>query len=112
MEETEGRRKEELWGSEQIQTFTPPFRVFQDLLPFFKKKNIYLLIFGHAESSLLHSGFSLVATSGGYSLIVVHRLLLVVSSLVGEHRLSCPKACEIFPGWGLNLCPLLCEMDS
>ena len=73
----------------------------------FFKKNIYLLIFGQAESSLLHSGFSLVATSGGYSLIVVHRLLLVASSLVGEHRLSYPKACEIFPGRGLNPCPAL-----
>ena len=33
-------------------------------------------------------GLSLVATSRGYSLIVVHGLLIVVASLVVEHRLS------------------------
>ena len=32
-------------------------------------------------------GLSLVAVSGGYSFIVVHRLLIVVASLVAEHRL-------------------------
>jgi len=33
-------------------------------------------------------GFSLVATSKGYSLFVVHRLLIAMGSLVSEHRLS------------------------
>ena len=32
-------------------------------------------------------GLSLVAVSGGYSFIVVHRLLIAVSSLVAEHGL-------------------------
>ena len=32
-------------------------------------------------------GFSLVAASGGYSLVVLHGLLIVVASLVGEHGL-------------------------
>ena len=32
-------------------------------------------------------GFALVAASGGYSLAVVCRLLIVVASLVVEHRL-------------------------
>ena len=32
-------------------------------------------------------GFSLVVTSRDYSLVEVHRLLTVVASLVGEHRL-------------------------
>ena len=32
-------------------------------------------------------GLSLVAKSWGYSLIVVHRLLVVVASLAGEHRI-------------------------
>ena len=32
-------------------------------------------------------GFSLVAMSGGYSLVAVLRLLIVVASLVVEHRL-------------------------
>ena len=32
-------------------------------------------------------GLSLVSESGGYSLIVVHGLLIMVASLVAEHRL-------------------------
>ena len=32
-------------------------------------------------------GFSLVAASNGYSLVVVHGLLIAVASLVAEHRL-------------------------
>ena len=34
-------------------------------------------------------GLSLVVTSRGYSLIVVHGLLIVVASLVVEHRVQC-----------------------
>ena len=33
-------------------------------------------------------GLSLVAASRGYSLVVVHRLLIVVASLVGEDGLE------------------------
>ena len=43
------------------------------------------IIFGCAGSSLLDS-FSLVADSGGYSVVMVHRLLIMVASLVAEHR--------------------------
>ena len=32
-------------------------------------------------------GFSLVAASGGYSLVAVHRLLTAVASLVAKHGL-------------------------
>ena len=32
-------------------------------------------------------GFSLIVASGSYSLIGVHRLLIVVASLVAEHGL-------------------------
>ena len=51
----------------------------------------------------------------GYSLAAVHRLLIVVASLVvepgllgdglssGAHGLSCPTACGVFPGQELNL---------
>ena len=39
------------------------------------------------ESLLLCSGFSLIGESRGYSLVVVHRLLIVVASLVAEHGL-------------------------
>ena len=44
---------------------------------------IYLFIFGHDD---LHCcvGFSLVAGSRGYSLVVVLRLLIAVVSLVAE----------------------------
>ena len=38
-------------------------------------------------SSLLPTGFSLVAASGGYSLVVVCVLLIAVASPVAEHRL-------------------------
>ena len=44
-------------------------------------------------------------------LIVVHGLLIAVSSLV-EHKLSCLMACGIFPGQGLNLCVLHWQADS
>ena len=72
----------------------------------------------------------------GVSLVMAHRLLIVVSSLVVEprlyggwasvvvvpglsstgsvavvHRLSCSAACGIFPDQGLNLCPLHCKAD-
>ena len=36
---------------------------------------------------LYSASFSLVAVSRGYTLVVLHRLLIVVSSLVVEHGL-------------------------
>ena len=82
-------------------------------------------------------GFSLVADSGGYSLVAVRRLLIAVASLVVEHRLqsmqaqqlwlqdsrgsgsevvahgrSCSTACGIFPDQGSNLCLLHWQADS
>ena len=46
---------------------------------------IYIYIYmGCAESSYC-MGFSLVVASGGYSLVVMHRLLIVAASLVAEH---------------------------
>ena len=53
---------------------------------FFFNKFIYLFIYGCIVSSLLCTGFSLVAASGGYS-VSVHWLLTVVASLVAEHGL-------------------------
>ena len=47
---------------------------------------IYLLIFGCIGSSLLCAGFSLVAGSGDY-FVVVLGLLIAVASLVAEHGL-------------------------
>ena len=59
---------------------------------------------------------SLVAASGGYSLVAVCSVLIAVASLVAEHRLqgmwasvavagrlSCPVAWGVFPSQGLNL---------
>ena len=47
---------------------------------------IYLSIFGYAESWLQSMAFSSIG-SRGYSLVVVHRLLIVEAPLVTEHRL-------------------------
>ena len=67
---------------------------------------------------------SLVAARGGYSLVVVGRLLIVVASLVVErglsgtgstvvaHGLSCSVACGIFLDQGLNPCLLHWQVDS
>ena len=46
-----------------------------------------LFIFGCAGSLLLHGLSSPVAVSGGYSLVAVHGLLIVVASTVVEHGL-------------------------
>ena len=53
---------------------------------FFFGLTILLIYLGFAESSLL-CGLSLVLASGDYSLVVAHGLLLVVASLVVDHRL-------------------------
>ena len=47
--------------------------------------------------------FSLVAANGGYSLIVVHRLLITVASLVAEHGLKGSQA-SIAAACGLSIC--------
>ena len=47
---------------------------------------IILFIFGCAGSLLLH-GLSLAVADQGYSLVVVCGLLIVVASIVVEHRL-------------------------
>ena len=53
---------------------------------FFFKKNFFSCLFGCDGSSLLH-GLSLIAVMGGYLLVVLCRLLILVASLVAEHRL-------------------------
>ena len=75
--------------------------------------------------ALAASRLSLVPVSGGYSLVMLHGILIAVASLVVElglsgvqasaavlHRLSCPLARGIFPDQGLNWCPLHCKADS
>ena len=69
--------------------------------------------------------FSLVAASGGYSLVAVGGFLTVVAYLVVEyglygmhasvvvaHGFSCPTACGIFLDQGLNSCLLHWQADS
>lgn len=79
----------------------------------------YLVIFGCTGSLWLH-GLSLVLVSGGYSLIAVPRAsccggfsccgaraLGRQASVVVEHGLKCPKACEIFTDQGWKPCPCI-----
>ena len=61
-----------------------------------------LLMFGCARSSLLH-GLCLVAASGGYSLVVVLRLLISVASLIVEHGLLGTKP-SVVAAHGLGRC--------
>ena len=49
--------------------------------------NFLKFIFCCTESSFAEPGLSLVASSGGYSLVGAHKLLVVVSSPVVEDRL-------------------------
>ena len=51
------------------------------------KKFYYLFIFWLLWVFIATSGLSLVEVSRGYSLAAVHQLLIVVASLVAEHRL-------------------------
>ena len=47
--------------------------------------------------------FSLVEAIRGYSLAVVHRLLIAVASLVAEHRLQSVRA-SVVAAFGLGSC--------
>ena len=60
---------------------------------------------------------SLVVVSRGLLTVVTclvegHRLYDEWASVVVVHGLSCPVACGIFPGQGLNRCPLHCKANS
>ena len=50
------------------------------------KKNMCLFIFGCAGSLLLHGYFSSCSEGGGYSPVVVFRLLMAVASFVAERE--------------------------
>ena len=56
--------------------------------------HIYLLT---ARSSLLAQGLSLVAESGGSSLVLVCGLLIVVASLIVKHRLEATQTSVAVP---------------
>ena len=63
--------------------FTLNFSKFTQVYLFMS--NLVIFTFGCAESLLLCTGFSLVAASRGYSLLVGHGLLITVASFVAEH---------------------------
>ena len=50
-----------------------------------------------------YTGFSLVATSGGYSLAMMPGLLIVVASLISEYRLQSARA-SVLVARGLSSC--------
>ena len=65
--------------------FFPSFLAVLGVFFFFFK--ILFIYFCLSGSSLLCSGFSLVARSRGYSSLAVRRLLIAVASLVAKHGL-------------------------
>ena len=65
---------------------------------------MFCVVFGWAGSLRL-CRLSLVAVSGGYSLVVVHGLLIAVASLVAEHGL-----CSV--GSGVIACGPLWHVKS
>ena len=72
-----------------------------------------LFVFGCGKWVFVAVGrFSLLAASGGYSLVAVHGLLTAVAALVVEHRPSCPVARGIFPDQGLKPWPLPWQVGS
>ena len=88
---------------------------------FFNEKNYLFIYFWLHWAFVAAQGLSPAAASRVYSLVVVWELLVVVSSLVAEHRLSntglavvghglsCFMACGIFLDQGSNQCSLRCN---
>ena len=88
----------------------------------FKRIIIY---FGLLWVCVAARGLSVVAVTGGYSLVAVHRLLIVVAFLVEGARgprawaqqlwcmgLVTPTACGIILDQGSNPCPVPWQVDS
>ena len=71
------------------------------MIPVFKIFNLFLVL---AELGLRFCvGFSLASAGGGYSLVALLGLLIVVASLVAEHGLWCPLASAV-AACGLSSC--------
>ena len=102
-------------------TFGPPGK--SAIVGFFFLNNfvLFLPLLGLRCST----GFSLVGARGGYSLVVVHGLLIAVAFLVAERRVqstwasvvvargfSCSLVCDIFPDQESNPCLLHWQADS
>ena len=102
--------------------------IFYQFFKILKKKkpfSFFFFFFWWCPVFFAACGLSLVAVSRDYSVVMVHRLLIAVASLVAEHRLlgarasvvaahrlSCSLSCRIFPDTGLNPCPLHWQLDS
>ena len=61
-------------------------------VPFFKKIVLLIYLFSSVLGLWFCVGFSVVAASAGYSLVLVHGLLIAVTSLVAEHGLQGTQA--------------------
>ena len=68
------------------------FFFFKCILSSLFKKIDLFLVFLTVLGLHFCEGLSLVAVSGGFSLVVVHKLLVVRASLIVEHRLQGPRA--------------------
>ena len=102
---------------------------------FFFNKFILFIYFWLRWVFVAARGLSLLAVSGGYSLlwcvgfslqwlllrstgfrhvgsVVVARRLWSAGSVVVVHRFSCSVACGVFPDQGSNPCPLHWQADS
>ena len=102
----------------------PSLKTWSFSFLFFKKNFIYLFIFifGCVGSSFLCEGFLQLRrchSSSWCTGLSLSRPLLLRStgsrragSVVVAHGLSCSAACGIFPGQGLNPCPLHWQADS
>ena len=66
----------------------------------------FLSVYGCAGSLLLCAGFSLIAASRGYSLVVAHELLIAVDSLAGVHKLQLLRS--IWDPLGPGFKPVYC----
>ena len=89
------------WGSSTCGHITHSASPSHGVSPFSFSKKVYLFIFGYAGSSLL-PGLSLVAESGGYSLVAEHGLRTVGASL----RSTGSRVCRLPELWRTGLVAL------
>ena len=75
---------------------------------------LFLVVVSGSHSPSLSTGFSLqrLLSSWRVNCSCADFRSCGTGSVVVAHRLSCSKACGIFPGQGLNLCPLHWQADS
>ena len=82
---------------------TPFFFFFEEFLELSLFFSVLIYLFLTVLGLQCCAGFSLVAASGSSSLVAVGRCLIVVASLVAEHRLYGAQA-PVFVVRGLSRC--------